>query len=419
MHGSRAFPIVFLECTGEGIGVPRPIKGWWDNRSRRYLARLGELSPTTGKPTPVVLRHPDGRPIAWGESGAVADAVRRLLADREQRTRLASGPTVRDVCAAFVAWHAEAGSAARTVRDHDYQLRRFASHVRDGVRLADRPAATIGPEDLWAVEAAAAGGVRHLYLSALACWRWAARPVKGRQPVRLIPANPLAGMPRPQAGSRGDAGLLPWPEARRLLRAARALARVPAETRRDRTRHARRLKALCLAVIAYAGPRPFEAWGLRWDEVRWEERLLAVGGDRDKSRRQMRKPRKPRRIAVPPRLLDALAVVRDSPHAHPVFVFLSAWSRARRPDVHELDRWFREECKPFARARGVAVPDECTLYSFRHDWQTTGLEVESAEGVAAAAGNSPQVLLSTYDHTRNKRVREVADKVARHRRSGK
>jgi integrase len=187
--------------------------------------------------------------------------------------------------------------------------------------------------------------------------------------------------------------------------------------RRARTRAAERLRVLCLTLIAHSGCRPFEAVQLEWAEVRWEERILAVGAGRDKGRRKGRAPRKPRRIALPPRLMQALASLRGWDQSHPVYAFLPSWSRsAGAPSVKEMIRWFREELKPAARAAGIAVPEEATMYWLRHDWQTTGLEVDSAEGVAAAAGNSPQVLLSTYDHTRNRRIRDVADKVGNARR---
>jgi len=69
-----------------------------------------------------------------------------------------------------------------------------------------------------------------------------------------------------------------------------------------------------------------------------------------------------------------------------------------------------------ARAAGIPIPPKMTLYWLRHDWQTAGLEVESAEGVADAAGNSPKVLLSTYAHKKNRRIKDVARKVRELRR---
>jgi hypothetical protein len=391
----------------------RRITGWWDDRARRYMARLGPASDRTGKPRPVVLKDADGRDIPFGgekadKVPAVQAAIARILGEREAAERRTAGPTVAEVCRSFVAWHAENGSAQRTVEDHHYHLGRFSGFLHAGARYADRAARSIEPEDLWRLKKAGLGSIRLLYASVLACWRWASRPVEGRSPTRLLPENPLAGIAKPPRGARRTK-TVPWAVARQLLRFARARARRPARTRRERTRAAERLRVLCLHLIATTGCRPFEAEG-----------LIAVAPTRAKDRRPGRPAEKPRRIAVPRGLLRALALVRDWRDAHPRWVFVPAWTRGKAGlSPKALIAWFGDELKPAAIAAGVPLAPETTLYYFRHAWQTMGLEVESAEGVSAAAGNSPEVLLSTYEHTTNRRIREVAGKVEAARRRGR
>jgi hypothetical protein len=98
-------------------------------------------------------------------------------------------------------------------------------------------------------------------------------------------------------------------------------------------------------------------------------------------------------------------------------VFVPAATRVtQRPSSKDLGRWFYDLREAAIKA-GIPVPPNLTLYFFRHAYFNTGLEVESVEGISAAGGNSPQVLLSRYEATRRKRIREVADAVAKARRS--
>lgn len=399
--------------------MPRRPQGWWSERDRRWYARLGEVSPTTGKRRAVALLDEDGALLGPGDQAGVHAAIGRLLKARDSAERETVRPSVDTVCRSFVAWHKEQGSATRTIRDHHYWLGRFAAVELDGAAIGSREAAAIRPEDLWAAdEQLGPGAHRNLYASVLACWRWASRPMKGRTPARMLATNTLDGLPRPPAGSRGDC-VVPWPVIRRLLRLARGWARRRAGARIDRTRWTRRLKVLCLTLIAHTGCRPFEAAHLRWDEIRWDRGILSIDPDRDKARRPGRKPRKPRVIAVPHWLMRALAIVARSPASHPVWVFRPAHEvRDSGLSVPELGRCLAEDLVPAGLAADPPLPwpDGATLYAMRHSWQSIGLEAESAEGVASAAGNSPAVLLSTYHHPRERHIRQVAENVWKVRR---
>src|SRR5262245_60657652 len=241
----------------------RPARGWWDQRRECWVARLGPVSEVTGRPKVVPLTHPDGRPIDRDDRDGAGKAARRLV-ERRSGVGLVDSPSrVVDVSQGFLEWHAANGSAVRTVKDHYYHLGRFCRFTHGGVAYGDRPAASIGPEDLWRLKSAGLGSLRLLYASVLACWRWAARPVEGREPVRLLKENPLAGLRKPKRGPKVEK-LVEWSTTRKLLRFARSWARQDGGTRRERTWAQRRLKVLCLDLVATTGCRPFEAAGLRW-----------------------------------------------------------------------------------------------------------------------------------------------------------
>lgn len=395
--------------------MPRRAVGYWDKRSKRYFARLGEVNPKTGKRRAVQLRHEDGRAIAEGDRRGLEAAVSRRLAELEAAERRAHGPTVAEVCAAFVRWHAENGSAGRTVKDHYYHLSRWARVDVGGVPLAERPAAEVVPEDVWAMDAAGLGSLRLAYASVLACWAWAARPVKGRDPVRMIPSNPLAKLAKPPRG-KVSRKLVGWPAVRRLVRFAFGRAKrlgVAKLGRPDRTRRAERLRALALQFMAHTGCRPGEAAALEWGDLDLARGLVTIPAERTKTRKTGRD----RRFAVPRRLARALSLARADAAAHPRWVFVPAWARvASAPSPRDLMKWWRNVLKPAAVAAGLPVPEGMTLYWLRHDFQSAGLAVASAEEVSMFAGNSPKVLLETYAHQGERAALEIGGRIAQGRR---
>lgn len=403
--------------------MARPVRGWWDAREGKWYVRLGEPSPTTGKRKAVALHDEAGQPIRQADLAGKLAAISRLLAGQgKARESTAVGPTVAEVSWRYLAWHKEQGSAEATIAGHLYWLKRFAKVRLGGVKVGDRAAASIAPEDVWAADGMlGTGRHRGLYLSVMACWAWAARPIRGRTPTRLLPSNALEGLQRPPAGSRGDC-TVDWATTRRMLRLARQWAKQRPRARIARTIWIRRLKVLAITLIAHTGCRPFEAAELEWDEVDWGNGLIRVGAGRDKARRPGRKPRKPRYIAVPAGLLKAMRIVRDSGHAHPTWVFQSPSAAAKGAlNVAELGRAFSRDIIPFGERREPPLrwPPGATLYAFRHSWQSEGMEVASVEGVSAAAGNSPAVLLSTYHHPRARHIQEVAEMVRKERRKAK
>ena len=406
--------------------MPRRPTGYWGKSERCWLARLGDVSPVTGKRKAVALRHEDGRPIERRDNAAATRAVLRLLEgiDREREAeaeRARTGPTVAEVCRAYVAWQYDRGAARRTITDLHRHLDRFGRFRGKGdVSYGSRPAASIVPADLWAMQDAGLGGVRNLFASIGGCWAWAARPIRGREPARLLPSNPLQGIEKPAAGSRADVAI-PWKDTRAILRKARGWARHPAPTdrRAATTRASRRLRVLCLHFLAAVGARPYEAWGLRWDEVLWDEGVVAISRDRDKGRRPGRAARKPRRFAVPPRIMRALAIVREWPRANPEWAFVLD-RRATRPSEGEWSRWLGEDLKPALRARGAPIPEAMTSYWLRHSAITDAVQGGgSTDLIGDQFGNSGAVIRSVYAHARDEARRDIAENLARSRRRKK
>lgn len=383
----------------------RRIKGWWDEKRGRWLVRMGPTSERTGKRTAIPLCDARGEPIARDDATGRDAAIARLAADRMPAP---SGPTVADVCRLYLDWHRAEGSSPRTIRTHWEQLGRFAGFVRDGLRYADRPAASIAPRDLAAIRRSGMGSLRHLYASVLACWRWAARPIEDREPDRLIAANPLEGMIRPKGGQLA-ARAMSWDLARRMLRMARGWASRPRKGH-PRTRAMRWIKVQALVAMAYSGGRTAEIVTLEWGDIRWEDGVAAIPAARTKTRRTGRV----RYVPLLPRLIEILRVIERWPDRHERWVFATRW-HDRAPRLRKWWRAIRDEIRPYLAARGLVLPDGWRPYWLRHTVATQASRAVGREKAAKAMGHSPQVLDSTYDHVEADRVREVGDAVDRAR----
>lgn len=396
--------------------MARSIKSWWDERSKRYYCRLGEVLPSTGRRGNFLLRDEEGRPVGFGDIRERDAAIQRRQAELAAADKLRRGASVREVCQAFLDWHRANGSAARTIQGHKDQLTYFCRFEADGIRYADRPAGSIDVPDLArmrrAMEAAGnqTGYVRIRYASVLACWRWAARPVEGREPLRILASNPFDGLARPRRG-RGKNRALPWPVTRRMIRLGWGAAK-RRDYHRQNDRDSERIKLLRTLYCALAGCRPDEAARLRWAEINFDRRVAVQEGKTTSRTGKMR------RTPLTMSMAKALRRLSRWEGRHPEYVFLTARTRKTTPpNSHECAEWFREFRERMRSGPMPELPEAVTLYWLRHEFQSFGLEVASVEGVAAAAGNSPGVLLSTYEHTTDKRIVEVGDSIDRGRRT--
>jgi len=170
-----------------------------------------------------------------------------------------------------------------------------------------------------------------------------------------------------------------------------------------------------MAFMVETGCRPGEAATLEWSDLDLDTGFNVIPSERTKTRKTGRD----RRFAVGRWLARVLRRVRTWEGAHPRWVFVPARTRADRPTARAMGRWWREELRPSALEAGIPIPDGMTNYWHRHEWQSLGLESNSVEAVAAAAGNSPKVLMDTYQHSSDAVAREVAENIARRRRARK
>lgn len=362
--------------------MPKRPKGWFDRRSGRWYARVGAIDPRTGARRQVALRDEQGQLIRDRDvRGAQAAVERMLRSDPRDLERL----TVRDVCAAYLDWQPQTGAAERTIKDHTYRLAKWCDLPYRRRLIGDLPADEIGPPHLWAFDSLR--DRRHVYLSVLACWRWAARPVKGRDPISYVPVNTLAGLERPAVGRREV--WADWPTSCRICRLAWRWARsTPANkpvTGRNRLR-----MVLALMLVARCGARPKEVAGLAWAEVQWETGTIAVAADRDKRRRKGRKPRVGRWIVVPRPLMTLLRYLRRIEPGQP-------WPITQ---ATAFAHWWRTYLLPALRAVGYEVPEGLTLYGLRHGaiHRRVILQGVSPEQAALEFGTSAKAIHSHYLH---------------------
>lgn len=394
----------------------RTAKGVWNPKAKRYYARLGPPKTPGGRPSNLPLLYEDGRPVRKNDEAGRLDALARMIAARAKVVvEVDEGPTVRVLSALYYAWQVDRGAAKRTVADHRKHLGRFCKFVgADGRKIGDRLASSITPRDVWAFQDANTAAMRLVIHSILACWRWAARPVRGREPMQLLPANPLQGVERPPAGSRTNCEI-DWRTARRIIRIAHGAARKPDKDHRVMNGVRRRMRCVCLHLIAATGARPSEAAILRWDEIDWETGIIEIGAERDKRRRPGRKPRKARRFVVPTGLLSALRVIRDWPLANPTWCF-AVKGRGKEPTIHGWDDWMASWLKPLVARRVEGVPAEWSAYWLRHAAINVALrEGEPADVVGDQYGNSAAAMRSYAQAADKVRVR-VAESVKRGRR---
>lgn len=400
--------------------MPRHPKPRWEKRSQRWIAQVGAVSPVSGKARPVILRDERGVPIPHAGRAAAFAAFARILAVKEDEARKPAGPAVSDLIDAYLAWHESAGTRPRTIRDHEYHLYRFGEFERDGAKYEDRPAASIEVADLTAyrrsLEARGnqTGTVKLAYASVLACWRWGARPVEGREPLRMLPANPFEGLARPRRG-KGRRLILAWPVIEELLGFALAWAEAPADpgwhrNRRisvERHRPLNRLRVLALRLIAECGARPHETMELRWDWLIEAERVAVIPSEHTKTGRE------DRIIGLSPGMAAELARLRRSGRTHPVYVFADPSDprdEDNPPTVHQFDAWFRG-LRAAAQGDGIAIRADVTPYTLRHSFvsqaRAGGIDLRE---LAPAMGHSADVSERTYAHAQLGEIRELMDR---------
>ena len=104
--------------------MARRHRGWFDPRSKRWFARLGEVDSETGRRRAVLLRGLDGAPVPPGDAKGAAAAVRRILDAQDQPE---AARTTAEVCSAYLDWQQAQNAAQRTLDDHHHRLTKWCN----------------------------------------------------------------------------------------------------------------------------------------------------------------------------------------------------------------------------------------------------------------------------------------------------
>jgi integrase len=408
--------------------MPRVARPRWSGTHGRWYAKVGATGPD-GRARPVYFP----REIGPKDEAAAWEHFRSLVAEPEA-PRPTTDPTTGELCLAYLEWargevKANRMSAAhwKSRRSH---LKKWASHDPQGVIVAEKKASALSAADLDGFLQAAMEGLSPHYVadmarSILAVMNWAARPVAGRQPERILAENPLRGYRRPVT-PRGAEGR--YADARTLRRFARwcwALAR----EKKGLQRRSDRVALLMFRFLRLTGARPGEACRLEWGMIDWEDQVAVIPPPRHKTGK---KTGRPRTIFLGTSGRKLLREIERLPGRHEVFVFThrgGKGSRLRgvRPEAGEpwntdalgkkIKAWRRAAIE--GQVKGIADVGEERLvaYLLRHSYITdASLGGAPHATLAKLVGNSPRELERTYDHAVRSRLSEKAEEIARKRR---
>ena len=153
--------------------------------------------------------------------------------------------------------------------------------------------------------------------------------------------------------------------------------------------------ATLVSVLAYAGLRPGEAFGLQWQNVR--ERTILVDRSVSLGREKGTKTNATRTVRLVPALVEDLAVwLRAArPTSDDELVFPRADGKPWTEDDYK--NWRRRNYGPAAEAAGLAA---ARPYDLRHSFVSLLIhEGVSIVEVARQAGHAPEECLRTYAHT--------------------
>jgi integrase len=320
--------------------MPRPRKPQWvtpgpgrPGRFRTVIDGKIHYFPTTiGR---------DDKPLIGGIPKAAWDHLHQLERRLEGDPLAASEPDVYWLCECFIQWCHDESQAGRLTRGqylgHVAQLKLFTAHPE----IAELKAALLDvdrmDEFFDALRRASnpktgkhysAHYVANVGKSIRAMLNWAARPVRGRSPARLLADNPLRGYRFPR-GPGAVRGYVDPKYVRRFYRWAWARARrQPGLYRRFD-----RLFVLMLHFQRLTGCRPGEACGLEWGEIDWDGKLIELPPERFKTglKRGQETSRR-RKIHLTPPVERILRAIQRLPGHHDRYVF------THRRGNHAVDR---------------------------------------------------------------------------------
>jgi integrase len=439
--------------------MPRRVHLRWHKGA--WCADVGPHSPKTGRRTRVYFREIPDTPK--GRRAAEA-ALESYLKDRDKReAQAAHDPShprlwegiIRPYLAHIEALVDAGKLAERTLKTHNERLKRLldfepAEGPFAGVKLGQRLAAGLDEDDA----ARLVAGLREqgcgprrvdgILRSADAAFNWAAKPVAGRTPKRILLANPFAGYARERVPRKGRK-LPTRAEFAAFLRAARVqveawtpvsgrcsgcvrAGRLGAACRRSHNRRAlfdRAVLLLC-RVQFHVGTRPDELCGATWGEVSmpeggmslpgWTARhwrddrglwwgRLVVFGKTSRAKGELR------RIAVPPRFPRAIERLgRAGLHGRWIFPRLGrGGALGGRWDSTAL----ATKVRPWREAAGLG--SHFVLYALRHGMYTRAVHDAglTADQAGAVGGTGAETVRSTYLHADDRAIFEHARRMDR------
>jgi integrase len=453
--------------------MPRPNRPSWHKHSGRFRCRINGKAVYFPKSI-----AKDDKPQIGGVPRAAWDYLTEYLKREEGVATGHVEPTVYWLCQAYLKWSEEELAAGKVSPKQDLNrqahLRLFVEHSG----LADRKVRSLTPEAMdeffarfRVVRLGKTGAIPSAYYvhnvgkTVRSMLRWAARPVSGRVPSRLVHPDPLDGYRYP--GQPGAVrGYVEGAVVRRFLRWAWGAARWEDNARRvsrkvpppasrpgglkppERTlgslkRRFDRVFLLMLRFQRLTGCRPGEACGLEWSEVappppadrsaRWEPRTITIRPEKVKTRKQTTRARK---IHVTPAVARLLRAIERLPGRHDLYVFThmrGSGAEARGYHSPEAGEPWPDGSAASAkvatlRKRAIAAgvegveavgPRKLIAYANRHAYASEGSSLGfTDEQVAEQLGNTPEVLRRVYSHTIDQAAEARAHEIAERRRGG-
>lgn len=258
-----------------------------------------------------------------------------------------------------------------------------------------------------------------------AAFRWGAKRVPGRDPIRLFADNPIAGYDFPRA-PKSVRGYVESDVIRRFLRWAWARARRETALQRRFDR----IFILMLRFQRLTGCRPGEACDLRWTDVKPDGRIV-IPAARQKTGK---KTEKDRVIYLTPPVSRILAVLERLQGHHPTHVFPHTRGKGASARGHleplQGEPWpsGSSASAKVRKLRDAAIeegvkgieevgPKKLVAYQNRHGYASDMIAMgKSHEQAARLLGNTAAVVSQTYSHNVTDRESELARDVATSRR---
>lgn len=422
----------------------RPNRPVWHTRNGQFRCMI------SGKPVyfPKTIGKRD-RPQIDGIPKAAWDYLESYKAAlAAQRVNLAD-PTFDSLVELYLAHlksERDAGNfSPNAFRSTVVQLARFQDFEPPGSRPVGELRAVILDIDVHLDPFAAAmktDGYSDHYIancckSVQACLNWSARVIKTRDPVQLIPANPLAGH-RPVRPSKESAKYLEAEPLRAFLRWAWVRAsRGPARTftRNGKTRHLptrnpdsirRRFDLIYVRMLWFlvlTGARPGEACGASWDLIDWRQNVMIL-----EEWKNAKRTGEKREIHLTPSVVRLLRRIERLPDRNPDWVFPHTLGRGQgnlASPMHGLP-WNSvalaaktRAWRKAAKQSGLSVVTEgagrLVNYILRHTYISDGLMAGFSEAeMASLTGTSAEMIADTYGHIQRdhsaRRARELEER---------